>query len=72
VDTEAKRGGVYVADAGASRIVQLNTDGALVRQIRTTGDAFDALEDLSVDERNGRLYVTSGGKLYAVRLPAMP
>lgn len=72
VDAEAKRGGVYVADAGASRIVQLNTDGALVRQIRATGDAFDALEDLSVDERNGRLFVASGGKLYVVRLPALP
>jgi len=72
VDTEARRGALYVADAGASRIVQLNTDGAFVRQLRATGDAFDALEDLSVDERNGRLYVISGSKLYAARLPAAP
>jgi hypothetical protein len=72
VDAEARRGALYVADAGGSRIVQLNTDGAFVRQLRTTSDAFDALEDVWVDERGGRLFVMSGGKLYTARLPAGP
>jgi len=72
VDAEARRGAVYVADAGGARIVQLNTDGAFVRQLRAIGDAFDALEDVLVDERGGRLFVMSGGKLYSARLPAGP
>ena len=72
VDAEARRGALYVADAGGSRIVQLNTDGAFVRQLRATSDAFDALEDVWVDERSGRLFVMSGGKLYTARLPAGP
>jgi hypothetical protein len=72
VDAEARRGALYVADAGGNRIVQLNTDGAFVRQLRATGDAFDALEDVWVDERIGRLFVMSGGKLYTARLPAGP
>ena len=63
---------MYIADEGASRIVHLNTDGALVRQIRASNDAFNALQELFVDERAGRLYVISGGKLYAARVPAAP
>lgn len=70
VDAEASRGALYVADAGGSRIVQFSTDGAFVRQFRATNNAFDALEDLLVDERSGRLFVISGGKLYSARLPA--
>ena len=72
VDAEARGGAVYVADAGGARIVQLNTDGAFVRQLRAIGDAFDALEDVLVDERGGRLFVMSGGKLHGARLPAGP
>jgi len=72
VDAETRRGALYVADAGGSRIVQLNTDGAFVRQLRATSDAFDALQDVWVDERNGRLFVMSGGKLYTARLPTGP
>jgi hypothetical protein len=70
VDAEARRGALYVADADGNRIVQLNPDGAFVRQIRATDDAFNALEDVLVDEREGRLFVTSGGRLYIARLPA--
>lgn len=74
VDAEARQGALYVADAGSpgtpGRIVQLNPDGAFIRQIRATTDAFNALEDVLVDERNGRLFVMSGGKLYVARIPA--
>ncbi len=68
-DAEARQGAVYVADAGGARIVKLNTDGAFVQQLRAIGDAFDALEDILVDERGGRLFVMSGGRLYSARLP---
>ena len=72
VDAEARQGAVYVADAGGARIVQLNTDGAFVRQLRALGDAFDALEDVLVDERGGRLFVMSGGKLYRRAIAGRP
>jgi outer membrane protein assembly factor BamB len=72
VDAEARRGAVYVADADGARIVQLNTDGALVRQIRATDEAFNALEDILVDERKGQLFAISSGKLYTARLPVTP
>jgi len=72
VDAEARQGSVYVADAGASRIVQFNSEGVFVRQFRAADGAFDALEDVLVDERSERLFVTSGGKLYLARLPSAP
>ena len=73
VEAEARRGAVYVADKGMARIVQLTPEGAFVRQIRATSDAFNGLEDLMVvDDRDGRLFVVSGGKLYTARVPAAP
>jgi hypothetical protein len=70
VDAEARNGSVYVIEAG--RVVQFNPDGAFIRQFRADGDAFDALEDLVVDENGERMFVMSGGKLYMTRVPAMP
>jgi len=70
VDAEARNGAVYVIEAG--RVVQFNPDGAFIRQFRAAGDAFDALQDLVVDERNGRMFVMSGGKLYVTHVPAVP
>jgi hypothetical protein len=72
VDAEARKGAVYVADAGMVRIVQLSPDGAFIRQISVTGDAFNGLQDLIVDESSGRLFVVSNGKLYTARVPAAP
>lgn len=70
VDAEARKGSVYVIEAG--RVVQFNPDGAFIRQFRAAGDAFDALQDLVVDERNERMFVTSGGKLYVTHVPPVP
>jgi hypothetical protein len=70
VDAETRQGALYVADAG--RVVQLKPDGAFIRQFRAAGDAFDALEDLVVDEGEGRMFVMSGGRLYVTHLPALP
>jgi hypothetical protein len=61
--------GFYVADAGDARILHFAPDGRFIRQIRATGDEFAAIEDLLVDERQGRLYVISGGRLYSAALP---
>jgi hypothetical protein len=70
VDAEARQGAVYVVEAG--RVVQFNPDGAFIRQFRAASDAFDALQDLVVDGRNGRMLVMGGGKLYVARVPATP
>jgi hypothetical protein len=70
VDAEARNGSVYVIEAG--RVVQFNPDGAFIRQFRADGDAFDALEDLVVDENGERMFVMSGGKLYVTHIPALP
>lgn len=72
VDAEARKGAVYIADAGAARIVQLSPDAVFIRQFSATGDTLNALEDLLVDERGGRLFVISGGRLYTARIPASP
>ena len=63
--------GFYVADlhADGGRIVHFAPDGRFVRQIRAPGGEFDALEDVLVDERAGRMYVISGGRLYYAALP---
>ena len=68
-DAGSQANAVYVADGGAARIMKLNLDGTLVRQIQATNGAFEALQGLAVDESNARMYVISGGKLYFLRLP---
>jgi hypothetical protein len=60
---------LYVADADNARIAHFTPDGRFIRQIRAPGDEFAALEDLLVDERLGRLFVISGGRLYLANLP---
>lgn len=69
-DPEATRGSLYVADAGRQSIVQFTPQGIFIRQVKAYDDAMAALESLFVDERAQRLYFLSGGKLYAVSLPA--
>lgn len=61
--------GLYIADYDGARIVHVTADGRFIRQLRAPGDEFAALEDLLVDERAGKLYVISGGRLYVAALP---
>jgi type II secretory pathway pseudopilin PulG len=60
---------IYVADAGAGRIVQFTKEGDFVRQFRPPRedeDLFQSLQDISVDEAQGRLIaLTSSGLLVA-------
>lgn len=69
VDSTVNGSSVYIAEQGANRIVQLRPDGKFVRQLRATEPAFNAIEDMLVDEANSRLFVVSGGVLYTVALP---
>lgn len=61
--------GLYVADAASARVIHFAPDGRFIRQARATGNEFDAIEDILVDDRTGRLYVISGGRLYSAALP---
>jgi sugar lactone lactonase YvrE len=68
VDPDGSSDVIYVADRGNRRVLVLGLDGTFQAQFRAD-DAFDALEALAVDEAAGRLYVVSGGRLYAASLP---
>jgi len=60
---------LYVVDLDGARILHFTPDGRFIRQIRSVGGEFEAIEDLLVDERAGRLYVISAGRLYWAALP---
>lgn len=63
---------IYVADAGNRRVVQLNKDGAFVRQFKPRegeGVSFADLQDIFVDEIGGRLYVLDSNNLYVGNIP---
>lgn len=71
VDAKATASSLYVADRANQRIVQLRPDGQFLRDFRATGPAFNAVDDLLIDEQNGRLFVIGGGVLYTVQLPPL-
>lgn len=63
---------IYVADAGNRRVVQLNKDGAFVRQFKPRegeGVSFADLQDIFVDEIGGRLYILDSNNLYVGNIP---
>jgi len=62
---------IYVVDPGNKRIVQLGKEGGFQRQFRYDGaeDYFDALRSVHVDEKAGRMYITSGRRLLTAEIP---
>lgn len=69
VDTTSTSSSIYLAVPGS--LVQLRPDGKFVRQFRATGNAFETIEDLLIDEQNGRVFVISRGVLYTAALPPL-
>jgi hypothetical protein len=67
VDVNLTDSSLYLALPGG--LMQLRPDGKFVRQFRATGDAFETIEDLLIDEQNGRVFVISRGVLYTAALP---
>ena len=65
---DRRSGTVYLADRTNRRIIELDPDGAFHAQFRAA-EVLDELESLAVDEMTGRLYIISGGRLYAASLP---
>ncbi|MBI5564250.1 MAG: hypothetical protein HY870_05115, partial [Chloroflexi bacterium] len=69
VDVNSTNSSIYLAAPGG--LLQLRPDGKFVRQFRATGRAFDAVEDLLIDEQNGRVFVINRGVLYTAALPPL-
>jgi hypothetical protein len=63
---------IYVADASGKRIVQLDREGAFVRQLQPAlgqEDLFRQLSGLFVDETGAKLYYVAANALYVTDLP---
>lgn len=55
---------LYVLDPGTQRIVLLNKEGVIVNQL--TSEQFSSPNDLSVDEKNRKMYVLDGSRVLEV------
>lgn len=71
VDQNVLDSSIYVVDEALQRIVQFRPDGLFVRQFRADGAAFNAIQDVQVDEQNNRLYLIGKGVVYTVTLPPL-
>ncbi|MDO8688429.1 MAG: hypothetical protein Q7R39_00195 [Dehalococcoidia bacterium] len=65
--TNPSTGLVYVADTGNGRIVAFDKEGRFRFQVQA--DALVGVQGLSVDEAGGRIYFTSGQKVYVATVP---
>ncbi len=73
VVTTQNMAGIYVADAGNQRIVQIDkTSGKFLRQFKPSTqnrDAFGALKTLAVDEPNKKFFYINGNQAYLATIP---
>ncbi len=63
---------IYLADAGNRRVLQLDKEGALVRQFRPAWgntQAFQELRDIFVQEGRGQLLALDSGQLFLAPIP---
>jgi hypothetical protein len=61
---------LYVADAGAGRILEYSKEGTLNRQLRPReGDMLKDVRSIYLDEAAGALYLLTGNRLYKANLP---
>ncbi|MBN1581189.1 MAG: hypothetical protein JXA89_10840 [Anaerolineae bacterium] len=66
---------LYIADSVEGRVVQLDREGAFVRQFkpaRGQESVFASLAGIFVDERDGKLYYLASSALYVADLPPLP
>lgn len=66
---------IYVVDAGNQRIVQLDKEGAFVRQFRPArqeGELFQSLRDVVVNEATGQLLILNSNALILSSIPELP
>lgn len=66
---------IYIADSTEGRVVQLDREGAFVRQFkpaRGQESIFNRLAGIFVDEMSGKLYYLAANALYVADLPSLP
>jgi hypothetical protein len=60
---------IYIADAGNNRIVIINTDGELVKQLKAEKEGeWGDLRDISVSSDETTMFVLSGSKVFEIDL----
>lgn len=57
---------IYIVNPSSQRVVILTSDGTLDKQL--TGDQFNNLKDIEVDENTSKMYVLAGTSVYEVGL----
>lgn len=57
---------IYLLDSGNSRLVILDKKGEYISQYQ--GDKFKTADDLIVDEKNKKIYLLEGNKIYIIDL----
>jgi hypothetical protein len=59
---------IYIADTGNSRVVVLDKDGNLVKQLIAEGDELNDMKSIGVTRDEASLFVLSGSRIYRVEL----
>ncbi|MBI2620944.1 hypothetical protein HYW61_01830 [candidate division WWE3 bacterium] len=59
---------IYIADAGNERVVIVDKDGKLVKQLVVTDSSWSDIRSVGVARDEKKLYVLSGTKVYEVEL----
>jgi hypothetical protein len=71
--TDQNMSGIYFADAGNQRIVQVDkTSGKFLHQYKPSGqyrDAFKSLKALAVDEPDKKFFFVNGNQAYLANIP---
>ncbi len=64
--TNADMNNIYILDPQSKRLVIISKTGEMVNQY--TSDAFDDLRDVVVEEKNQKVYLLNGKKIYGIAL----
>lgn len=59
---------IYVADRGNQRVLILDAEGALVKQILSHNEKFNDIKAIGISPDESQLFVLNGSKVYAVGL----
>lgn len=66
---DAELDNIYIADTGNNRILVINSDGELIKQIKNENDAYwDNIKSITVSSDEQTLYLLNGTKVYEVSL----
>ncbi len=64
--TEVNYQRLYILDSGNKKLIILNKDGSLYKNI--SSDKFNDPKDFAVDEKNSTVYILNGAQLLKVKI----